>query len=154
MMNPLHLITDPWYKKGLKFKCTECGKCCSGFPGFVWLSPSDIGRLAKRLNVSKEAFIKRYTRRKEGKLSLVEKKNYDCIFYQNKKCTVYEARPSQCRTFPFWLSNIKSERDWKNAKESCEGIDHPEGKVISSHEIQHNLKKYLENSELCEPSSF
>jgi len=139
-------IIDPWYKEGLKFKCTECGKCCSGFPGYVWLNERDIEMLASHLNLSIKDFKIRYTRSKHGKLSLTEMKNFDCVFFKEGKCSVYKARPSQCRTFPFWLSNIKTKRDWENAREGCEGIDHPEGDLIPLHQIQKELKTYLEDS--------
>ena len=32
------------------------------------------------------------------------KDNYACVFFdlEKKCCSIYEARPTQCRTFPFW----------------------------------------------------
>ena len=37
---------QPWYAEGLKFTCTQCGNCCTGGPGFVWISREEIRRLA------------------------------------------------------------------------------------------------------------
>lgn len=56
-------------------------------------------------------------------LSLQEKANYDCIFWKNG-CSVYEARPLQCRTFPFWLSMLESSQSWTAASETmgCPGM--------------------------------
>ena len=126
-----------WYKEGLRFKCTGCGGCCTGAPGFVWLTQDDITQLAKALNLSEEAFVRRYTRQVGPRLSLLEDEtSFDCVFLKGKRCTVYEARPEQCRKFPWWPMNLKSEREWQQAAKSCEGIDHPEAPLISASEIE------------------
>ena len=49
---------SPWYKDGLQFKCTGCGKCCTGAPGAVWLKPHEIDTIAAYLKITKEEFIK------------------------------------------------------------------------------------------------
>ncbi len=36
----------PWYQDGLAFTCTQCGKCCTGDPGFVWVTDEEIAALA------------------------------------------------------------------------------------------------------------
>ncbi len=136
---------NKWYEKGLRFKCTECGKCCSGFEGFVWLSPQDIEKLSKHFGLTSEDFLKKYTRKIGNRTSLIEKRNFDCIFYKDKKCTVYQARPSQCKTFPFWPEHLKKTKDWTKAKKFCEGIDHPEGDLIPLEKIQKTLQSYFEN---------
>ena len=33
---------QPWYAAGLQFGCTECGNCCAGAPGYVWISTEEI----------------------------------------------------------------------------------------------------------------
>ena len=33
--------TSPWYAEGLKFTCSQCGNCCTGGPGYVWISKGD-----------------------------------------------------------------------------------------------------------------
>ena len=55
--------------------------------------------------------------------SLIEYSNGDCVFFDGKtrKCTVYEARPRQCRTWPFWDSNIRTEEAWQRTCEVCPG---------------------------------
>ena len=55
--------------------------------------------------------------------SLIEKKNYDCIFLDSKtrKCTVYDARPRQCKTWPFWDSTVRTPEDWAHTCEVCPG---------------------------------
>ena len=73
-------------KEGIHFKCTGCGKCCTGEPGYVFLSQEDIQNLSLHLNLSQEAFLKKYTRYVEGRISLLEDpKNYDCIFFKKSE---------------------------------------------------------------------
>ncbi len=128
-----------WYNSGLRFHCTSCGKCCTGAPGFVWLEDADIKKLSCHLSLSEEEFLHKYTRKVGEKITLLEdRKTYDCIFLQGKQCSVYEARPQQCRAFPFWLSNLKKKTDWLQAKQMCEGIDHADAPLIPLSEI---LKK-------------
>src|SRR5262249_1390597 len=40
------IMSEPWYQDGLRFECTRCGKCCSGFPGFVWVSEAELQAIA------------------------------------------------------------------------------------------------------------
>ena len=134
-------MNNPWYKDGLRFNCTGCGKCCTGAPGYVWLEEEDIARLSKRLNLSRDAFLKRYTRQVGNRISLIEDPhNYDCVFLKDQKiCTLYEDRPKQCKTFPFWKSALESHKAWKETKDLCEGIDHPDAPLIPLEEIQNQL---------------
>lgn len=114
---------SPWYKKGLGFSCTECGQCCTGSPGYVWVTEEEIAQMADYLKLKINDFTKYHVRRIDGKLALVEMaKTYDCIFLKNNKCTIYSVRPKQCRTFPWWPQNLKSEKDWEEAALYCEGI--------------------------------
>lgn len=130
-----------WYKEGLHFKCTECGKCCTGSPGYVWVSKEEIATMALKLDLSVEAFCKKHTRLVGGELSLLEDpNNWDCVFLKDNQCTLYEARPKQCRTFPWWSGNLSSPRAWKQAAKGCEGIDHPDAPLVSFVEIQKHLE--------------
>jgi len=127
---------EKWYKKGLKFHCTQCGKCCTGFPGYVWLNDQEIKALAEELKISEQEFIKKYTKSVKGRLSLKEKlPHYDCIFFKDKKCTVYKARPKQCRTYPFWNNVTCSKEAWEAEKQICEGIDHKDSNLYTEEEI-------------------
>ncbi len=129
-------MTKRWYADGLRFKCTECGGCCTGGPGYVWLEEEDIKALASKLKISREAFLRRYTRQIGKRISLLEDPlNYDCVFLKENRCSVYDGRPTQCRTFPFWPSLLKSKRDWENARSYCEGIDHPDGEIYSQERV-------------------
>lgn len=114
---------DPWYKEGVRFQCTGCGACCTGSPGFVWVDEEEIEEMAQFLGIEVAHFVERYVRRVEGRWSLRElMPNYDCVFLKDKKCTLYEARPRQCRTFPFWPKIMESREAWEKAARSCEGM--------------------------------
>lgn len=127
----------PWYKEGLRFACTECGKCCTGKPGYVWLTEDEMHRIADYLNLPIDRFIRQYTRRKYNRYALIEKKahHYDCIFLKDKKCSIYPVRPKQCRTYPWWKENLKSEESWKRAAEDCEGIN-DDASIVPFSEIE------------------
>jgi hypothetical protein len=125
--------SPPWYSDGLAFSCTRCGDCCTGSPGYVWVRREEIEGLARFLGMSVEAFGRRYLRRVGRKLSLLEKSNGDCVFY-DRGCTVYPARPTQCRTFPFWTENLASASSWSEAARECPGIGR--GRLIPLEEIR------------------
>ena len=131
-----------WYEDGLKFKCTGCGACCTGDPGYVWLSVEDIERLATHFKLDEATFLKRYTRNVSGRISLIEiAPSYDCILLKDNKCTAYDARPKQCRKFPWWPSTTESKEAWDGTRNECEGINHPDGKHYTKDEIQKLLSE-------------
>jgi len=108
---------------GLRFECTQCGDCCTGPPGYVWMSEADIERLAAHLGLARDELGRRFLRRVDGDLSLVEKPNHDCVFWERGRgCTVYAARPAQCRTYPFWPEVVASKAAWREESKRCPGI--------------------------------
>lgn len=132
----------PWYEKGLRFECTGCGQCCTGQPGYVWISESEMGQAAQYLQISLQEFKNSYTRQINGKYSLLERKRdnqYDCIFLEGKKCKIYHHRPHQCRSFPWWPQNLESQQTWNETAKECEGI-HSCAPIHSSEKIQENLE--------------
>jgi Fe-S-cluster containining protein len=90
-----------------------------------------------------DEFERKFTRRVGNKISLVEYSDGDCIFLDPKSrtCSVYEARPVQCRTWPFWNSNLELPRDWASAARSCPGCN--KGRLYSIEEIRERLTKEL-----------
>ena len=114
---------EPWYKDGLRFKCTQCGDCCTGAPGYVWVNKQEIHQMAKSLKMDVDEFEKKFVRVIGIRKSLKEFANGDCVFFDNqtRKCDVYHERPRQCRTWPFWDSNIRSREAWQTTCEMCPG---------------------------------
>lgn len=114
----------PWYEKGLRFTCTGCGDCCTGAPGYVWVNQQEIDELAVALGYDDVSlFEQRYVRQIGIRRSLKERANYDCVLLDSKtrKCRAYTARPRQCRTWPFWDSNLKSLEAWQHTCSICPG---------------------------------
>jgi Fe-S-cluster containining protein len=130
------MADEPWFKDGLRFECTQCGDCCTGAPGYVWVNRDEIKALADELGMSTAEFEKQYVRHVGIRKSLVEYDNGDCVFFdpRARKCTVYNARPRQCRTWPFWQSNVETPAAWKRTCQACPGSGkgklHPVEKVL------------------------
>lgn len=127
----------PWYANGLKFQCTQCGDCCTGAPGYVWVNKAEIAELANVIGEPDvEAFEDQYVRKIGIRKSLREFPNGDCVFFDSEKrtCTVYSARPRQCRTWPFWESNVRTKEDWERTCEQCPGSG--TGRLYQIEEIQ------------------
>jgi uncharacterized protein len=106
------------------FKCQRCNACCKQ-PGFVYLKPEEAEGVARFLGLDTYAFTDRFCH-VLGRQHLVLKKNEDesCIFLTDSGCSIYDARPKQCREFPFtWRT--------KRSFEYCEGLQ----KINASHQI-------------------
>ena len=124
-------MPEPWYSDGLRFECTRCGNCCSGAPGSVLVSDTEIAKLAGRLELATDEFREIYTRRlRKGDVSLREKRNGECVFYNKGAvegtktgCSVYEDRPRQCRSWPFWRGVVHSPESWAEDAEDCPGMN-------------------------------
>lgn len=119
-------------RRGLSFGCTLCGNCCSGDGGYVLFTDEEAGALARRLKISSAEFIAEYTHDTVAGRSLKERKTaegYECVFLDREKmpgkavCSVYEDRPMQCRTWPFWRSNLVGPWAWSNAGKTCPGLN-------------------------------
>ncbi len=125
-----------WYAEGLHFECQACGRCCSGPPGYVWLDPAEAYQIADFLRLSPHQFFTRYLRLIDGQLSLIELSGGDCIFLdpESRLCRIYPVRPRQCRTWPFWSSNLISRRAWEEAAARCPGCNR--GRLYTLEEIE------------------
>lgn len=132
--------SDEWFDRpdaatgvaGLRFSCTMCGNCCSGPPGYVSFTPDEAAALARRLGISVEQFLGEYTHDTPAGRSLREVPGafgLDCVFLDRTRvpgravCGVYEDRPSQCRTWPFWDTNLRTPRHWERAGRTCPGLN-------------------------------
>jgi uncharacterized protein len=114
----------PWFAPGLRFECTACGKCCAnhGEFSYVYSSREEREALARHFGLSRAAFEARYCDDVEGGLSFKSREDA-CIFLKAGKCSVYELRPAQCRTFPFWPELLVDEDTWQRDVASfCPGV--------------------------------
>lgn len=113
----------PWYQDGLRFTCTQCGNCCTGSPGFVWVSAEEVRRIADFKGLSLGEMQIHHLRFVAGRTSLREFPNGDCTFLDGatRKCSIYPVRPAQCQTWPFWNSNLENEAAWQRTQSVCPG---------------------------------
>lgn len=116
---------------GLRFSCTMCGHCCTGPEGYVLVTPEEIDALATRMGLSREAFTERFTHMTLKGRSLIETQTgegMDCVFLDRVKvpgkavCGVYEDRPAQCRSWPFWPSVVRTRDAWERTRRGCPGM--------------------------------
>jgi Fe-S-cluster containining protein len=112
-----------WIEEGLRFRCTGCGRCCIG-AGYVWVTVEEIRALAAHLRLDLDSFGRRYLMRVGRRYSLRETpKEHRCVLLgEDERCTVYDVRPRQCRTFPFWKDWLGSRREWEELTEECPGV--------------------------------
>ena len=128
----------PWYVTGLRFSCLpECGKCCTNHEdyAYVYLDGDDLPRLAEHLGLTPGEFREQYATLDDDDWVLRMDKP-DCPFLDGWQCTVYEARPTQCSTFPFWREILRNRAEWRRQRRFCPGIDEGEVhplKVIDAH---------------------
>lgn len=137
------ILQEPFYEKGLRFSCLRCSKCCRHTPGYVFLSEKDLKGIAAYLHLDSEEVSSRYCRIVHiggfKRLSLKEKDNLDCIFWEADGCRIYKKRPLQCRSFPFWSGNLLSKDTWERTADMCPGVG--QGKWHSSKSISRWLAK-------------
>ncbi|KAA0211224.1 YkgJ family cysteine cluster protein [bacterium] len=136
--------TPDWFEGGVHFRCKgpECGDCCSGKrgPGAVWVNLTEMQQLADVMKLTLDQFTRRYVRRMGRGYSLIERANNDCIFYLPEKgCAVYEARPTQCRTYPFWGRIMAARETWEQEARQCPGINADET-LVSADEVRRQLR--------------
>lgn len=111
--------------------CSECqGKCCTGESGNIFATKKEFEAMASFLKMPMNEFIETYLVKVKTRFSLKEKRyneSYDCIFYDRATngCGIYEVRPLQCRTFPFW-DYFKTHKD--ELKQECIGVEFDEDK--------------------------
>ena len=92
--------------------------------------------MADYLGMDVRSFHQQYARRAMGRWTLEEVKNgrdYDCVFLRENEdgkrtCSIYPVRPTQCRTWPFWSSNMKNRRGWEMSAKTCPGMREPDAR--------------------------
>ena len=129
-------------KSGFRFRCHKgisCfTKCCSNIE--IMLTPYDIVALKKRLGLTSEEFLEKYTfTRPEGKalfpvvfLRMNDNEEKSCRFVGPDGCSIYEDRPANCRYYPIGQGTLKKKVDDKIVDEEffffikedhCKGFD-------------------------------
>jgi Fe-S-cluster containining protein len=122
----------------------------------VWFERNEGQAMAAALGLSLEAFLRRFARTIHGRWSLLERsgpRGMDCILLDRVSqpgkalCRVYQSRPAQCRTWPFWQGNLVSRDAWDRARDRtpCPGMDH--GPLIPPESILERLHAERQSEE-------
>lgn len=118
------------YKEGYSYcfdssKCESCGaKCCIGESGYIYVDEERIKILQEYFSLSLEEVQEKFLIKVGARFSFKEKpyeKGWACIFFdeEKKNCSIYEIRPEQCRTFPFWPYFKKN---FEELEQECIGV--------------------------------
>jgi len=89
--------------------------------------------MARAVGLPPERFLEQYTRRIGARRSLkelVRDGKHDCVFLDRDSrpgkavCQIYKARPTQCRTWPWWPEVVESQATWEDTRRRtpCPGM--------------------------------
>jgi len=105
------------------FSCQRSGNCCRVGTGHVWIEEKDLPRYADLTGTSVEAFVGLNVVQVGERLSLRERADGRCILLDgHNRCLIYEQRPAQCRSFPYWPELLSDPIALKRAAQYCPGI--------------------------------
>jgi Fe-S-cluster containining protein len=121
-----------FFDAGIRFECRRCGVCCTGDPGVVRVSEREIADIAAYLGTPVSTVVETFLYPWESGHSIKEDGCGRCLFLEDG-CRIYPVRPTQCRTFPFWFANLRSEARWHEIHSQCPGIG--SGHLYTKHEI-------------------
>ena len=104
----------------------------------MWVNKAEIEAMAAAVGLSVEEFERRYVRMVGIRKSLIEcgqRRLRLSSTVRARSCQVYDVRPRQCRTWPFWPSNLASPEAWVATGERCRGCNGgrlvPVGKILA-----------------------
>jgi len=107
---------------GLRFECQPgCTNCCEQ-KGYVYLTESDLARIAKFLKMRAAEFERRFVYRTRHLLRLRIPRESQCHFLREGGCSIHPVKPTQCRIFPFWPELTDDKREWRKTAAWCPGI--------------------------------
>lgn len=110
-----------FFDSGIRFTCQQCGACCVGVPGTIYISAEEIRTVSRFMDMNASEFKRQNCYAFKDAYSIREDTQGRCLFFKDG-CGIYPVRPLQCRTFPFWFSNMRSEKRWRRVEKQCPGI--------------------------------
>ncbi len=144
------MAKDKWWSEGVRFQCQGSGQCClsRGQYGFVYLTLADRQRFARHFRLTTTQFTRRHCAKTNGYFHLKEEPGaIACRFLKDNRCGVYQARPTQCRTWPFW-PEVMGAKSWaREVAAFCPGVGkgpvHPAHEIASAIDAQKRSEKAL-----------
>jgi uncharacterized protein len=107
---------------GLRFTCQRgCTNCCQQ-SGWVYLSEQDLIKAAAYVGISAADFEAKYVYRTKRRMRLRKPPHSQCHFLEDGGCSIHPAKPTQCRTFPYWPELVENRRAWQALSSYCPGI--------------------------------
>ena len=99
--------------------CTACANCCR--VATVKITERDAQKLAKRLGVSLDRVWADYTQMDVEEGPILKRTQDGCVFLEGNLCSVYDARPHTCVTFPHLTHGAGSlvSRLWRMPDRAC-----------------------------------
>ncbi|MBX7057467.1 MAG: YkgJ family cysteine cluster protein [Leptospirales bacterium] len=117
-----------------RFRCTGCGQCCRG-PGSVYFTADDLAAIYEHLDLSaaeRRSLRQRLIQGKENGY-YYHRTGGACHFLDSEeRCRIYEVRPLQCRSFPFWPSSFADQESYTEMRAECPGVDANEPETFSA----------------------
>ena len=89
----------------LRYDCAKCPAYCCSYDSIA-VGKRDLEKLAKHFSLELDVAEERFTKVVDGEVVLRHKKDKTfgsvCMFLDSKtrRCTVYDARPKVCRSYP------------------------------------------------------
>ena len=130
------MTRKPWYSKGLRFQCTQCGNCCKshGAYTYLYLARSEVRAIAEHRGETEAEFRARFCAEEEGWTILRPGASVCPFLGAENRCEVYPVRPMQCRTWPFWEENLRPDIWEREVKSTCPGAGR--GPLYAAEEVQ------------------
>jgi Fe-S-cluster containining protein len=130
-------------RQGIAFRCRQCGECCS-WPGSVFFTQEEIERAASVCEQSVPEFIDRYRLRylEWGEWELASARGCP-LLDKDKRCRIYQARPLQCASWPFWRSQVKDAAARRELMRECPGCR--TGPWYDNHQIEKRVTEDKRN---------
>jgi Fe-S-cluster containining protein len=131
-----------WYDGGVRFACQRCGNCCTGVGSVVRLTRREIEALARSRGLTPGKFVEDHTRERLGMRVLLDTEGGACEWLDRAEdgttsCRVQDAKPDQCRSYPFWPRKLATREAWEREGEGCRGIG--QGELIPREEVDRLL---------------
>lgn len=146
--------------KKIQFQCRKgisCwNACCSNID--ISLTPYDIVRLKRHLNMSSTELLQKYTVPYElepGGIAGVKLRPVEngtaCRFMTAQGCSVYEDRPTACRYYPVALLSMRKQDEYTDTssyalvrEDHCKGHLEPRSLTIDAYRKEQGVEEYDE----------